>query len=182
MNEAEIRKYASLMRELDLTGIEIDEKQGVIRLERERDGAERGSFLTGTSSSLGGAAGETQNGGKAAETTQLYTAADPMEQMQTAVAAGQAAEMNAAAAGGVLESVLSPTVGIFYAAPAENADPYVKAGDTVRKGDVLCIIEAMKLMNEVLAEKDGVIEAVCAENGQIVEYGTELFRIREMSA
>lgn len=186
MNEAEIRKYASLMRELDLTGIEIDEKQGVIRLERERDGADRGSFLTGTASSLGGAAVETQNGGKAAEAAQLYMAANPMEQMQsqmqTAAAAGQAAEMNAAAAGGVLESVLSPTVGIFYAAPAENADPYVKAGDTVRKGDVLCIIEAMKLMNEVLAEKDGVIEAVCAENGQIVEYGTELFRIREMSA
>ena len=86
------------------------------------------------------------------------------------------------AAGEILESVTSPTVGIFYAAPAENAEPYVKAGDTVHKGDVLCIIEAMKLMNEVLAEKDGVIEAVCVQNGQVVEYGTELFKIKELSA
>ena len=58
----------------------------------------------------------------------------------------------------------------------------VRVGDVVHKGDVLCIIEAMKLMNEVVAEKDGVIEAVCAENGQVVEYGTELFRIKELSA
>ena len=73
-------------------------------------------------------------------------------------------------------------LGVFYAAPAENADPFVKVGDVVHKGSVLCIIEAMKLMNEVVAEKDGVIEAVCAENGQVVEYGTELFRIKELSA
>lgn len=73
-------------------------------------------------------------------------------------------------------------MGVFYAAPAENADPFVKVGDVVHKGSVLCIIEAMKLMNEVVAEKDGVIEAVCAENGQVVEYGTELFRIKELSA
>ena len=84
--------------------------------------------------------------------------------------------------GRVLDSVTSPTVGVFYAAAAENADPYVKVGDVVHKGTVLCIIEAMKLMNEVLAEKDGVIEAICAKNGQIVEYGTGLFRIKELSA
>ena len=156
MNEAEIRKYASLMRELDLTGIEIDEKQGVIRLERERDGAGAGSLL--------------------ADAAPQYS---PAAEAPVFEAKPQAAQNYAAAN---LESVKSPTVGIFYAAPAENADPYVKAGDTVHKGDVLCIIEAMKLMNEVLAEKDGVIEEICAQNGQVVEYGTELFRIREMSA
>ena len=95
--------------------------------------------------------------------------------------------VSAAAAGehpgmGILDSVKSPTVGVFYAAPAENADPFVKVGDVVHKGSVLCIIEAMKLMNEVLAEKDGVIEEICAQNGQLVEYGTELFRIKELSA
>ena len=103
----------------------------------------------------------------------------PLSEAPVFEAKPQAAQNYAAAN---LESVKSPTVGIFYAAPAENADPYVKAGDTVHKGDVLCIIEAMKLMNEVLAEKDGVIEEICAQNGQVVEYGTELFRIREMSA
>lgn len=180
MNEAEIRKYASLMRELDLTGIEIDEKQGVIRLERERDGAGAGSLLADAAPAQNAAASGMQ--GSAAP----YSAAPHSAEAQYSPAEAPAFEtkpqaaQNYAAAN--LESVKSPTVGIFYAAPAENADPYVKAGDTVHKGDVLCIIEAMKLMNEVLAEKDGVIEEICAQNGQVVEYGTELFRIREMSA
>ncbi|MCR4627845.1 MAG: acetyl-CoA carboxylase, biotin carboxyl carrier protein, partial [Treponema sp.] len=73
--------------------------------------------------------------------------------------------------------VSSPLVGVFYAAPAENAEPFVSVGDAVKKGDTLCIIEAMKLMNEVRAEQDGVISKICVTNGQIVEYGTELFRI-----
>ena len=80
----------------------------------------------------------------------------------------------------VITSVKSPMVGVFYAAPTEDAEPFVKVGDQVKKGDTLCIIEAMKLMNEVVAENDGIIEAICVENGQLVEYGTELFRIKEM--
>ena len=181
MNEAEIRKYASLMRELDLTGIEIDEKQGVIRLERERDGAGAGSLLAGAAPAQNAAASGMQ-GSAAPYSAAQYSAGaqySPAAEAPVFEAKPQAAQNYAAAN---LESVKSPTVGIFYAAPAENADPYVKAGDTVHKGDVLCIIEAMKLMNEVLAEKDGVIEEICAQNGQVVEYGTELFRIREMSA
>ena len=75
-------------------------------------------------------------------------------------------------------SVTSPLVGVFYAAPAENAEPYVAIGDHVKKGQVLCVVEAMKLMNEVTSEEDGVISEICVTNGQIVEYGTELFRIR----
>ena len=69
-------------------------------------------------------------------------------------------------------------MGLFYAAPAENVDPYVSLGDTVKKGQTICILEAMKLMNELSAECDGVIEKICVTNGQMVEYGTELFRIR----
>ena len=75
--------------------------------------------------------------------------------------------------------VTSPMVGVFYAAPAEGAKPYVAVGDKVRKGDVLCIIEAMKLMNEITADFGGVVEAVCVENRQVVEYGMPLFRIRK---
>ena len=74
--------------------------------------------------------------------------------------------------------VKSPMVGIFYAAPAENAAPFVAVGDRVSRGDTLCIIEAMKLMNEITAEQDGVIAEVCVGNGQVVEYGTALFRIK----
>ena len=75
-------------------------------------------------------------------------------------------------------SVKSTIVGVFYAAPAENAAPYVSVGDKVKKGQTLCIVEAMKLMNEILAEEDGIIEKICVTNGQVVEYGTELFRMR----
>lgn len=75
------------------------------------------------------------------------------------------------------EAVCSPMVGVFYAAPAENAEPFVSVGDRVTKGQTLCIVEAMKLMNEIRAERDGVIEKICVTNGQVVEYGTELFRI-----
>ena len=74
-------------------------------------------------------------------------------------------------------SVKSPVVGLFYAAPAENADPYVSLGDRVKQGQTLCIVEAMKLMNELSAECDGIIEKICVTNGQMVEYGTELFLI-----
>ena len=72
-------------------------------------------------------------------------------------------------------------VGVFYAAPAENAEPFVKVGDRVRKGQTLCIVEAMKLMNEIMAEEDGEILEICAENGQVVDYGCRLFRLKRQS-
>lgn len=73
--------------------------------------------------------------------------------------------------------VLSPTVGVFYSAPSPDARPFVEVGDQVKKGDTLCIIEAMKLMNEIPAEVDGTIAEVCVGNGQVVEYNQPLFRI-----
>ncbi len=74
--------------------------------------------------------------------------------------------------------ITSPMVGVFYAAPSPDKEPYVSVGSKVNKGDVLCLIEAMKLMNEVTAEKSGEITAVCTENGQVVEYGQKLFMIK----
>lgn len=73
--------------------------------------------------------------------------------------------------------VLSPTVGVFYASPSPDSNPFVQVGDTVKKGDVLCIIEAMKLMNEIIAETDGTISDILVGNGQVVEYNQVLFRI-----
>lgn len=74
--------------------------------------------------------------------------------------------------------VKAPLVGTFYSASAPDAAPFVKVGDTVKKGQVLGIIEAMKLMNEIESEYDGVVEAILVENGQMVEYGQNLFIIR----
>lgn len=73
--------------------------------------------------------------------------------------------------------VESPLVGTFYAAPSEDADPFVSVGDTVKKGQTLAIVEAMKLMNEIESDYDGTIAEIFVENGQAVEYGQPLFRI-----
>ena len=136
MKEADIRKYAGLMKELGLTGLEITENNQVLRLERNVPSPVYASKETEILTS------------KAEKTQEDYI------------------------------SVKSPLVGVFYAAPAENAEPYVSIGDSVKKGTTLCIIEAMKLMNEISAEENGVIAEICVTNGQVVEYGTELFRIK----
>ena len=80
--------------------------------------------------------------------------------------------------GGELAIVKSPIVGTFYRSAEPGAKAFVSVGDTVRKGQVLCIIEAMKLMNEIDSEYDGEIVSVYVENGQPVQYGERLFAIR----
>lgn len=82
-----------------------------------------------------------------------------------------------AAAPDSTSEVVSPMVGTFYSAPAPDAPPYVEVGDAVRKGQTLCILEAMKLMNELEAEMTGTVREICVGNGDPVEYGQVLFRI-----
>ena len=74
-------------------------------------------------------------------------------------------------------NVLSPMPGTFYAASSPEAEPFVKVGDNVKKGDTLCIVEAMKIMNEIEAENNGVISEVLINNGDPVEYNQPLFKI-----
>lgn len=142
MKEADIRKYAGLMQELGLTGLEITEDNKVVRLER-----------------------------MAPVVKDVTMVVPPVSEMQSACAMQPDADDYI--------SIKSPIVGVFYASPAENADPYVAIGDRVEKGKILCIVEAMKLMNEICADDDGVITEICVANGQVVEYGTELFRIKK---
>lgn len=137
MKEDNIRKYAELMQELSLTGMEITEDGTTVRLER-------------------------MPAPEAVHTVNVPSA-PPAEVPKAQQPSGL--------------TVTSPMVGIFYSAPAENAEPYVNVGDSVKKGDVLCIIEAMKLMNEITADADGVISEICVKNGQVVDFGTVLFRI-----
>lgn len=75
------------------------------------------------------------------------------------------------------KDVPAPMVGVVYLQANPDADPYVQVGDSVKKGQVLCLIEAMKLMNEIVAPQDGVVSAILVENENIVEYGQALFRI-----
>jgi acetyl-CoA carboxylase biotin carboxyl carrier protein len=77
-----------------------------------------------------------------------------------------------------LHKIESPMVGTFYASPSPDAGPYVKAGDKVDESKVVCIVEAMKLMNEIEAEVRGEIVEVLVENGQLVEYGQALFLVK----
>lgn len=74
-------------------------------------------------------------------------------------------------------SVEAPMVGVFYAAPSPGADPFVSVGSTVHVGDTLCIIEAMKLMNEVVAEADGTVAEICVQDGDLVEFGSCIMKI-----
>ena len=76
------------------------------------------------------------------------------------------------------KSINAPIVGVFYVAPSPDAEPYAPVGKRVKKGDIVCIIEAMKCMNEIQAEEDGEITEVLANNGDLVEYNQPLFRIK----
>jgi acetyl-CoA carboxylase biotin carboxyl carrier protein len=89
-----------------------------------------------------------------------------------AVAAAPAVPAVAAPQGHV---VTSPMVGTFYRAPSPGAEPFVQVGDTVKEGQTICIIEAMKLLNEIESDKSGVVKEILVENGQAVEYGQPLF-------
>ena len=140
MGENEIRKYAGLMRELGLTGLEITENDRVVRLER---------------------------------TPPAQTAQAPLTEPAGSVKPEPETDPDALV-------VRSPLVGVFYAAPAENAEAFVSVGDRVKKGQVLCIIEAMKLMNEISADFDCEIEAILVSNEQRVEYGQPLFRVKRL--
>jgi acetyl-CoA carboxylase biotin carboxyl carrier protein len=95
-------------------------------------------------------------------------------------AAAASAEPEPAAAGPPAGAhiLTSPIVGTFYSSPSPDADPYAKVGDRVRKGQVLCIVEAMKLMNEIESDTDGVVVEVYPKNAQPVEFGEPLFAIR----
>jgi acetyl-CoA carboxylase biotin carboxyl carrier protein len=100
--------------------------------------------------------------------------ARPVAPAPAAPASGELAEAEAVD----LAVVKSPIVGTFYRAPEPGAPPFVEVGSRVRKGQVLCIIEAMKLMNEIESEYDGEVVAIYVENGQPVQYGERLFAIK----
>lgn len=101
--------------------------------------------------------------------------AAPAVQAETQEALAAASEKEEAPAGNIVKA---PIVGTFYASPTPDNPPYVKVGDTVKKGDVLFIIESMKLMNEVTSDFDGVLEEILVSNGEAVEYDQPIMRIR----
>ena len=155
MNLEEIRTLAEIMSDNGLTAIEITEGESNIRLEKNPPACVPAAPMP-------------------------IPAVIPAAPVQAAPAAEAPAQESAVPASGSfsnLTEVKSPMVGVFYDSPSPEADPYVKVGDKVKKGDVLCIIEAMKLLNEITAEQDGEIVDICAHNADVVEYGQTLFKI-----
>ncbi len=149
--EEKINRAVELFQSLGLS--EITLKDGDFAIELKRSSA---SSQLGTPAAAPAAAGVPQT----APTAQTLPSPAP-------------AIAPVAAADGV--TVKAPMLGVFYAASAPDAEPFVKVGDRVKKGDILCIIEAMKMMNEITAEADGTVAEIKAENGKIVEFGQVLF-------
>ena len=156
MNIKQIKALAQILAQNDLSALEINEGETHIRLERTvaQPAAQAGAVLVAPPMPAA-----------AAQPMQEAPASAPVEDH-----------------GGDFNDVIeakSPLVGVFYAAPSPGAEPFVRVGSRVKKGDVLCIVEAMKLMNEIQAERDGEIVDICAHDGDVVEFGQTLFKLYE---
>ncbi len=109
------------------------------------------------------------------EGLRIFIRRDPATAEYVAIAPAPAAEVPAPTR--ALVELRAPMTGVFYRAPSPDAPPYVDVGDFVEEGQIVCLIEAMKVFNEVPAEKSGRVVEVCATNGQLVEQGAVLFRL-----
>ncbi len=148
MDLRKLKKLIDLVEESGISELELTEGEEKVRISRQPAGMQ---FAAPT-----------------------YMAA-PMAPAAAAAPAAPAGEAAAPAIDGHV--VKSPMVGTFYRSPSPDAKPFVEVGSTVSAGDTLCIIEAMKLLNEIEADKGGVIKAILVENGHPVEYGEPLFII-----
>jgi acetyl-CoA carboxylase biotin carboxyl carrier protein len=158
MNSDEIKEILEMMREHDLEEFELEREGLKIRIKKH-----------GTMASFPPAAAPVPNAPTAGS--------GAVTRVQPAAPAGETAEASEGP-GIELAVVKSPIVGTFYRASEPGAPNFVEVGDTVRKGQVLCIIEAMKLMNEIESEHDGEVVSVYVENGLPVQYGERLFAVK----
>lgn len=161
-----LRGFADLMEQRGLTRIKLEEPDLTLELEREGAACQQPAWPAFPAGMP--AAWPTAPAAPAASGTPAPAAA-PEAPAQPAAAAP---------ASGATE-VCAPMVGVFYVAPSPGAEPFVRVGSKVKKGETLCILEAMKLMNEVVAECDGEVAEICANDGDLVEYGRVLFKIYE---
>jgi acetyl-CoA carboxylase biotin carboxyl carrier protein len=163
VNMDELRELIQLVRENEFTEFELEREGFRVRFRRGLEPYEIGTGRVGP-----GAEFDRSSTSSAAESKAASGPAHPGAKAETAAAA----DPN-------LHIVPSPIVGTFYRAPSPAADPFVEIGDRVeRDKTVLCIIEAMKLLNEILADSNGVVAEIYVENGQAVEYGQPLFGIK----
>lgn len=147
MDLRKLKTLIDLVSESDISELEITEAEGKVRI------------VKGGAQSV------------------VYTQAAPVAHAAAPAAAAPAAAVAEVAAAPTGHQVKSPMVGTFYGASSPGAAPFVAVGDAVKKGQTVCIIEAMKLLNEIEADADGVITQILAQNGDPVEFGQPLFII-----
>jgi len=150
MDLRKLKKLIDLVQESGIAELEISEGEEKVRIVK-REGQPRESYYMVTGQ-----------------------AAVPSASPEPGAAAGASRDVPAEPGRHVVKS---PMVGTFYRSPSPDAQPFVEVGDSVKKGQTICIIEAMKLMNEIEADMDGVIKVAFVETGQPVEYGEPLFVI-----
>jgi len=152
MDIRKVKKLIELLEQSDVTEIEIHEGEESVRISRQ---------------------------GPAAQPLIMSTPFQPQAVGAAAPSPATPSEPATSTAGGVPEDdlVRSPMVGTFYRAPSPGSNPFVQEGDEVKIGDILCIIEAMKILNQIECEKVGTIKKIMVENGQPVEYNQPLFVI-----
>ncbi|NCB41307.1 MAG: acetyl-CoA carboxylase biotin carboxyl carrier protein [Clostridia bacterium] len=150
-----IENLAEILNEKNLTAIEIQEGDLRIRVENNNN----------KSFSIGNIAPSTKEVSSEEErpSKEIVSMAEEKDQKEHPVG----------------NEVVSPLVGVVYLSPSPESDPFVSIGQHVKQGDVLCIIEAMKMLNEIAATEDGIISQICVENAAVVDYGACLFRIRQ---
>ncbi len=147
-----IRKLIRLIQSSDVTEIEVTQGDQTVRISRQSTGIPAAAPVAAAA----------------------YMAAPAAEPVMTAAPAAEPEHAEE-------HQVTSPMVGTFYTAPSPDADTFVQTGQKVQKGETLCIIEAMKMMNEIEAEYSGVVEAILVENATPVEYGQPIFIITPLA-
>ena len=152
MDLRKLKTLIDLVSESNVSELEITEAEGKVRIVK--------------SMPMGAVAPVTYN---------MAPVASPIAGV--AVPAAQPMEAVAPAAAEQGHTVKSPMVGTFYGAASPGAKPFVSVGDTIKEGETICIVEAMKILNEIEADKSGTVTRILAENGQAVEYGQPLFVI-----
>ncbi|MBM3355450.1 MAG: acetyl-CoA carboxylase biotin carboxyl carrier protein [Betaproteobacteria bacterium] len=152
MDLRKLKKLIDLVQESGIAELEVTEGEEKVRISR--------GGLVSTAS-------------QAAAPAAAFLPAAPAAAVPTAPEAAAAEP----APGGEGHAVKAPMVGTFYRAPSPEARPFVEVGQVVKQGDTVCVIEAMKLMNEIEADASGTVKAILVENGQPVEYGQALFII-----
>lgn len=162
MDMKEIRRLAELMKEMDLSKLEITQDGKTIKMESKAPDYGLAQPGVAPQAALASVTG----------ITPVTLPAGTMPDPESGGLAGSAAPPQDSE-----KLITSPMVGVFYASPTPDSKPFVSRGNRVKAGDVVCIIEAMKLMNEIAAERDGVISEILVKNEDVVEFGQPLFRL-----